>query len=184
MVDVAYVKSIEEENEKLRQQLEVIQEQLDVANAKIKIKETSDAGVYVPHEKEIVNGYQLYEVKEAHVPNIVFLSCVKISKSWLGGEKKEWFLFRVNAENSSRKNIVDFSFYSYPSGQYLDKNSYDVAEKMMAITAGQLYTIARQNKFVFLGINAQNNVVSHLPYYTENGKKRFLKEGKICYEPA
>jgi len=180
MSDATYVKQLEDENEKLRKQLADTQELLDTANAKIKISNIEVGGKYVPHEKEIVGGFQIYDVSDTPYIDSLLFTCLKTTKSFFGKEKKEWFIFRASMRPKANKGF-DASYYLYPEGTDMDLYGFSGKKAI----ASQLFEVARQNNFfVLYSDQSSPHGFKYLPYFTKDGKKKSLKRGIIQYEPV
>ncbi len=177
MVDEAYVKSIEQDNEKLRQKLADTQELLDVAEERLRVANLQDANeTYKPLDNEVIDGYRLFNVTDTPLTNTILFTCVAETRSFFGKIRQDMFLFRANFVSTSQSQFST-NLFRYPDGRNLD---YSDMEKWKNI-AVQMVTVARQNGFMTVGNVIGGSFVA-VPYRKVNNQKRFLRNGCIQYE--
>jgi hypothetical protein len=179
MVDEAYVKSIEADNEKLRQKLSDTQELLDVAEERLRVADLQDNNeAYNPLDNEVVDGFRLHSVTEAPITDSLLFTCVKNYRSFFGKKKQKVFMFRIVITPTAGKRFST-SYSRYPDGRDLDYSDMD----MWLALAKQMFEVARQNRFITVA-NVTSGGYCIAPYWENKKKKRFLRNGLIQYEAS
>lgn len=177
--DDVYAKSLERDNEKLREQLASTQLALDVAEDRLRkaVAAGIDGPIYKPTENEIVQGYVLWDVSKGAVTDTMLFSCMKTTKSFFGRKKQRLFQFRLSVSPTANKRF-SLNFHRYPDMKDLDFSDMSEWKEL----AQQMFEIARHHKFITIATLSSGGHM--IEAYTEsNGKKRFIRNG-IMHEEA
>ena len=166
-----YTKQLEEENQKLRNRLEVLQESLEVAELRLE-KTNVNGNVYIPSPDEIINGYQLYTIERYGKSEDVIVTCQKKIKKIFSDVKIIYKSF-ISRPDQKGNHVSNFS---YPDNSPLSFNNGG----MTADQAHMLLTIAFKHCFFSRIMSTSTNVLTIYPYTQEKDTITYLEKGIVC----
>jgi hypothetical protein len=165
-----YIKILEEQNEHLKEKLSKAESDLVNANKLINSKNL-DSDVYTPLDSEIIDGWQLFDIRAGVCSHVLWFHLKRTKKGWFKITEQNYY-FTVSCIEKPN-NRFNTEFYSYPDGIQLGIST----SKM----CNAVFYIARQNNFVYIG--NKNNCFTVLPYMNPSPtRKKKLVSGKIVIE--